>query len=177
MSDFNFCKNCRKPVGITDDLRCANCGEFICLVCGCTESAACEGGCYWARPGVCSECASVSRGTNDAQRQATATDILQTAKADVAALDDDSQIEWLGWQANQEINKLFFCVEHFIRTKFFCVHKVNGAGERGIVVAAVGTKADVLLDTLIEMKLVREIEADPELRNVTDLSEEKETVS
>lgn len=32
-------------------------GEYRCLSCGCTDSVACEGGCYWVTPGLCSECA------------------------------------------------------------------------------------------------------------------------
>ena len=30
--------------------------EGICRVCGCTEAAACEGGCFWAEPDLCSAC-------------------------------------------------------------------------------------------------------------------------
>ena len=32
-----------------------------CEQCGCTEENACEGGCGWARPGLCSRCAGVER--------------------------------------------------------------------------------------------------------------------
>lgn len=38
-------------------------GEAICIGCSCTDSYACEGGCYWLRvdydegSGVCSSCA------------------------------------------------------------------------------------------------------------------------
>ena len=32
-------------------------GELRCLSCGCTDSVACEGGCWWAAPGLCSQCA------------------------------------------------------------------------------------------------------------------------
>lgn len=28
-----------------------------CVVCGCTESRACEGGCFWIAPRLCSACA------------------------------------------------------------------------------------------------------------------------
>lgn len=28
-----------------------------CSICGCTDDNACPGGCYWAVPGLCSECA------------------------------------------------------------------------------------------------------------------------
>lgn len=30
--------------------------ERFCRVCGCTESNACEGGCYWVEPDLCSRC-------------------------------------------------------------------------------------------------------------------------
>ncbi len=30
--------------------------EQTCLICGCTDSKACEGGCYWILPGICSKC-------------------------------------------------------------------------------------------------------------------------
>ncbi|HEY0075554.1 MAG TPA: hypothetical protein VGB77_15760 [Abditibacteriaceae bacterium] len=37
---------------------CANCarGVMVCRVCGCTNEAACNGGCSWAEPNLCSEC-------------------------------------------------------------------------------------------------------------------------
>ncbi len=54
--DFTGCRNCEKVVVIVDG-RCADCGEEICIICGCTESRACPEGCYWSRPNVCSECA------------------------------------------------------------------------------------------------------------------------
>lgn len=53
--DIVFCKNCHRAEAV-EDFRCTNCGELICILCGCTESAACPGGCYWIRIGVCSEC-------------------------------------------------------------------------------------------------------------------------
>lgn len=31
--------------------------EMECRVCGCTDSCACEGGCYWVLPELCSQCA------------------------------------------------------------------------------------------------------------------------
>lgn len=31
--------------------------ERKCRVCGCTDSSACEGGCYWVEENLCSECA------------------------------------------------------------------------------------------------------------------------
>lgn len=33
---------------------CPGCGDRICYVCGCTESRACAGGCYWISSGICS---------------------------------------------------------------------------------------------------------------------------
>ena len=33
---------------------CAYCGEPICVLCGCVERYACDGGCSWILPGVCS---------------------------------------------------------------------------------------------------------------------------
>lgn len=30
--------------------------ERFCRVCGCTDDAACEGGCYWVEPDLCSAC-------------------------------------------------------------------------------------------------------------------------
>lgn len=53
--DVVECRNCNRIVAVEDN-RCLDCGEMICVFCGCTENAACEGGCYWVRPGVCSEC-------------------------------------------------------------------------------------------------------------------------
>ncbi|HEX8289791.1 MAG TPA: hypothetical protein VF556_17550 [Pyrinomonadaceae bacterium] len=49
------CRNCGCPTLTTEEF-CVNCGETICTVCGCTESAACPGGCFWTRPGICSQC-------------------------------------------------------------------------------------------------------------------------
>ena len=31
-------------------------GVAMCEECGCTEDAACPGGCTWIRPGLCSDC-------------------------------------------------------------------------------------------------------------------------
>ncbi|MEN6537813.1 MAG: hypothetical protein ABFD89_29445 [Bryobacteraceae bacterium] len=31
--------------------------EMVCRVCGCSDTRACPGGCYWAAPGLCSKCA------------------------------------------------------------------------------------------------------------------------
>jgi hypothetical protein len=31
-------------------------GEMTCRVCGCSDSRACEGGCFWAAPNLCSRC-------------------------------------------------------------------------------------------------------------------------
>ncbi|WP_438041415.1 ParB/RepB/Spo0J family partition protein [Sorangium sp. So ce128] len=38
------------------DVRQAGAGEEACAVCGCTEAAACEGGCCWVAPTLCSVC-------------------------------------------------------------------------------------------------------------------------
>ena len=54
--DFIECRNCEKIVAVVDGT-CSNCGEEICIVCGCTDSAACLEGCEWSRPNVCSSCA------------------------------------------------------------------------------------------------------------------------
>jgi len=35
--------------------------EHTCVVCGCSESRACPGGCVWAKPNLCSRCASAAR--------------------------------------------------------------------------------------------------------------------
>lgn len=34
--------------------RCDDCGDPVCVTCGCTDSVACEGGCGWVKPGHCS---------------------------------------------------------------------------------------------------------------------------
>jgi hypothetical protein len=36
--------------------------ELACRSCGCSESKACPGGCHWAKPGLCSACA--TKGAN-----------------------------------------------------------------------------------------------------------------
>jgi hypothetical protein len=33
---------------------CGDCGDMVCVVCGCTDSAACDEGCWWVAPGECS---------------------------------------------------------------------------------------------------------------------------
>jgi len=33
----------------------------VCRVCGCTQDAACLGGCYWMEPDLCSQCASLDQ--------------------------------------------------------------------------------------------------------------------
>lgn len=42
---------------LVDDHQIGRVGESRCLSCGCTDSVACEGGCWWAAPGLCSRCA------------------------------------------------------------------------------------------------------------------------
>lgn len=37
-------------------------GEAPCRVCGCTNDRACDGGCYWSQPDLCSSCAYLRRG-------------------------------------------------------------------------------------------------------------------
>ncbi|WP_447979068.1 hypothetical protein [Candidatus Nitrospira bockiana] len=44
---------------------CANApGEATCRVCGCTELAACPGGCVWAEPDLCSRCVRIEEETD-----------------------------------------------------------------------------------------------------------------
>lgn len=57
MSDFNFCRNCQKIVGIIDEFYCQSCGEMMCAVCGCTDSEPCAEVCGWTDDGLCSNCA------------------------------------------------------------------------------------------------------------------------
>lgn len=45
---------------ITRQARIAAGEEHACLVCGCSESRACPGGCVWATPTLCSRCALTS---------------------------------------------------------------------------------------------------------------------
>lgn len=37
-------------------------GDAVCRGCGCTSSQACEGGCVWAFPDLCSACVRAGRG-------------------------------------------------------------------------------------------------------------------
>lgn len=30
--------------------------EEVCAFCGCSDTSACPGGCYWVEPGLCSQC-------------------------------------------------------------------------------------------------------------------------
>lgn len=53
--DIITCQNCRKIVAIVDG-RCSNCGEEVCLVCGCTDSEPCADVCWWVVPNICSTC-------------------------------------------------------------------------------------------------------------------------
>ena len=51
----------RKEGRYPEDLRAlANEPARSCTRCGCTEDCACEGGCWWVEPGLCSSCAEVS---------------------------------------------------------------------------------------------------------------------
>lgn len=61
--DFVKCRNCDSVTGVDPtDARCLNCGQMVCLYCGCTETTACfkgldeSPGCYWVRDGACSAC-------------------------------------------------------------------------------------------------------------------------
>lgn len=36
--------------------RCPECDARVCLWCGCTDEFACDGGCGWVVPGICSVC-------------------------------------------------------------------------------------------------------------------------
>lgn len=37
-------------------------GGKACRGCGCTNDRSCEGGCWWAEPGLCSTCKAAGRG-------------------------------------------------------------------------------------------------------------------
>lgn len=53
-SDAVACDECLisgvEDAGVTSD-------EYECAYCGCTDDDACEGGCEWIAPNVCSNCA------------------------------------------------------------------------------------------------------------------------
>ena len=55
--DIIQCKGCGHITAILDDKTCANCGREVCRSCGCTDDHACQCGCYWSKPGLCSACA------------------------------------------------------------------------------------------------------------------------
>lgn len=40
--------------------------EPACQVCGCTDAQACEGGCMWVTPTLCSRCAQADTEEDDA---------------------------------------------------------------------------------------------------------------
>lgn len=57
-AEFIQCATCLLVI-LKADLRaggcvCPECGDGVCLTCGCTDSVACEEGCRWAAPGECS---------------------------------------------------------------------------------------------------------------------------
>lgn len=56
MEDVIFCQNCQRICRVIGDFECENCGEMVCLYCGCTDSEPCAEVCEWARDGVCSNC-------------------------------------------------------------------------------------------------------------------------
>src|SRR3954454_15018018 len=54
-----YCEHCHETVTITlagSFPRCPICHDGICIHCGCTDTAGCPDGCWWAGPGVCSSC-------------------------------------------------------------------------------------------------------------------------
>ncbi len=60
--DMVNCKSCGHVTAVDpEDARCRDCGQLVCLHCGCTNEAPCfhgldEGSCFWVRLGVCSAC-------------------------------------------------------------------------------------------------------------------------
>jgi len=46
--------------------------EMACEICGCTQLNACEGGCYWVRPGLCSACAEEGHGSASPEKDPAA---------------------------------------------------------------------------------------------------------
>ena len=48
------CGNQTVKVAIDDIVVCTECHARICVLCGCTDAYACEDGCRWMLPGVCS---------------------------------------------------------------------------------------------------------------------------
>jgi len=53
-----ICSSCDQPILAVEvagpDYLCTECGARICVLCGCTEESACEEGCHWIAPGICS---------------------------------------------------------------------------------------------------------------------------
>lgn len=58
--DLVNCRNCGHISAVDpSNSRCLDCGEMVCLHCGCTNDTACNDGgqgCYWVRAGLCSAC-------------------------------------------------------------------------------------------------------------------------
>jgi hypothetical protein len=53
------CRRCKASFPLVSAIVngfCPNCLENICPACGCTNSAACSGGCFWLPSGICSTC-------------------------------------------------------------------------------------------------------------------------
>lgn len=52
------CASCGNPLFELDlhhdAYHCKGCGAAVCVICGCTDDVACEGGCSWLGPGICS---------------------------------------------------------------------------------------------------------------------------
>ena len=44
----------RNAKGEVSGYCCPGCNEKVCVVCGCSDYASCEGGCSWVVPGICS---------------------------------------------------------------------------------------------------------------------------
>lgn len=53
------CRVCGFPEDIEKmaEYHCGDDDEVACRVCGCTDSHACDGGCYWVEDDLCSACA------------------------------------------------------------------------------------------------------------------------
>ncbi|WP_437279319.1 ParB/RepB/Spo0J family partition protein [Sorangium sp. So ce375] len=66
------------------DARQAGASEEACAVCGCTEAAACEGGCCWVAPALCSVCGSLQERIVEAlaERSLTREDLRAGLEAD-----------------------------------------------------------------------------------------------
>ena len=50
----NKCASCGTPLNERAGYHCQHCGAVVCVLCGCTDERACEAGCSWIEPGICS---------------------------------------------------------------------------------------------------------------------------